>query len=143
MEKHGIGTDASIPTHINNICLRNYVSIAAGRTLVPTKLGIMLVHGYQKIDRELVSSNIRSDLEKELNKIAKGELDFNTVLKKNLEYYRGKFTFFMENIRLMDEFFESNFTSLVDSGMHLRAKFFLAGKLDCFFELIYTEILIY
>ena len=32
MERHGIGTDASIATHINNICERNYVQIAAGKS---------------------------------------------------------------------------------------------------------------
>jgi DNA topoisomerase IA len=49
MEKHCIGTDASIPVHINNICERNYVSVLSGRKLKPQPLGIVLVHGYQKV----------------------------------------------------------------------------------------------
>jgi DNA topoisomerase-3 len=47
MEKHTIGTDASMATHINNICEREYVTVEGkDRRLKPTKIGIALVHGY-------------------------------------------------------------------------------------------------
>lgn len=37
------------------ICKRNYVTVdESARSLVPTKLGILLAHGYHRIDPELV-----------------------------------------------------------------------------------------
>ena len=37
MEDKGVGTDASMASHINNICERNYVTVGHGRTLVRKK----------------------------------------------------------------------------------------------------------
>ncbi|GAU92798.1 hypothetical protein RvY_04835 [Ramazzottius varieornatus] len=136
METNGIGTDASIPVHINNIGQRGYVTVSTtGRRLIPTTLGILLVHGYEKIDPDLVLSTMRSGMEKQLNKIAAGEADFGAVRDHTLTVFKAKFRYYVEKIALMEGLFETSFTTLNDSGK----PFSRCGKCQRFMKLISTR----
>ncbi|KAG2490592.1 hypothetical protein HYH03_010985 [Edaphochlamys debaryana] len=119
MEKHGIGTDASIPVHINNICERNYVSIQSGRRVVPTELGITLIRGYQLIDPELCKPQVRAHVEAQLDLIARGKADKEAVVAHTVEQFRAKFLFFVAKVARMDSLFEANFSPLASSGKPL------------------------
>ena len=132
MEKHGVGTDASISVHINNICTRNYVTIESGRRLVPTSLGIVLVHGYLKIDPDLVKPTMRSAVEKQLDLIAQGKANYESVLNHTLEVFKLKFLYFVKSISGMDQLFEVSFSSLADSGR----PFSRCGKCRRFMKLV-------
>ena len=136
METNGIGTDASIPVHINNIGQRGYATVSTtGRRLIPTTLGILLVHGYEKIDPDLVLSTMRSAMEKQLNKIAAGEADFGAVRDHTLTIFKAKFRYFIEKVALMEGLFETSFTTLNDSGK----PFSRCGKCQRFMKLISTR----
>ncbi|KAF7637397.1 DNA topoisomerase [Meloidogyne graminicola] len=132
MEKYGIGTDASIPTHITNICTRNYVTVETGRRLVPTKLGIALVHGYQRVDSDLIEPTMRADVEKQLNLIAIGNADYETMKKQTLNMFKKKYENFVENINLVDSFFKDSFKTLVESGK----PFSRCGKCQHYMKLV-------
>ncbi|PRW60157.1 DNA topoisomerase 3-beta isoform X1 [Chlorella sorokiniana] len=116
MEKHGIGTDASIPVHINNVCERNYVSIQSGRRCVPTELGITLIRGYQLIDPELCRPQVRAYVERQIDLVAKGEADKEAVVAHCLHEFKAKFAFFVAHIQRMDTLFEASFSPLASSG---------------------------
>ncbi|WJZ87911.1 hypothetical protein VitviT2T_007256 [Vitis vinifera] len=119
MEKNGIGTDASIPVHINNICERNFVQVQAGRKLVPTALGISLIRGYQCIDPDLCLPDIRSFIEQQITLVAKGQVDHSRVVEHVLQQFKQKFIYFVKQIENMDALFEAQFSPLADSGRAL------------------------
>jgi DNA topoisomerase-3 len=119
MEKNGIGTDASIATHINNIVVRNYVTLNAGRTLTPTNLGVVLVHGYLRIDPALVLPDVRAAIESFCNMIAKGAASKDQVVEHSLNNFRAKFKYFTSRIPLMDSLFEASFSPLAATGKFL------------------------
>lgn len=120
MEKNGIGTDASISVHINNICERNYVQVQSGsRKLVPTALGITLIRGYQCIDPDLCLPDIRSFIEHQITLVAKGQADHSQVVQHVLNQFRQKFSYFVKQIENMDALFEAQFSPLADSGKAL------------------------
>lgn len=116
MEKHGVGTDASIPTHIENIQKRNYVRLETGRRLLPNKLGLVLCQGYHQIDSGLVLPKVRADIEGECNKISTGDLDKDVVVRRAIKLFEEKFHYFVNNINRMDILFGSSFSKLEDVG---------------------------
>lgn len=66
MDKYGIGTDATHAEHIDTIKSRQYVGLVDGKHLIPGKLGIGLVMGYDNMGFQMSKPDLRADLEKDL-----------------------------------------------------------------------------
>ncbi|CAD7971015.1 unnamed protein product [Amoebophrya sp. A120] len=121
MDKNGIGTDASMAGHIENICVRNYVSVCGpgekgskeagprvmtkgmnkgklksgewpkSRHLVPTGLGLAVLDIVQRSVPELVDPKIRAYMEKQCNQISDGVNSKDTVVTENIKVFKDKF----------------------------------------------------
>ena len=115
MDKHGIGTDATIATHIKTIQDREYVKSISGRDtdddddrilrqhtvsrFLPTNLGLALNHVYQKLElhETLFQPRVRADLEKNLSLIATSRKSKREVIRDALKQYQDVFLHMMRN----------------------------------------------
>ena len=120
MDRNGVGTDASMATHVSNITDRGYVVLCdesgvplrpprpgqprqIGRYLVPTPLGMALMYllgeeasGSTEISGPhgvamLARPEIRARMEAECKLIAEGRMDKDTCLRSNLDWFRTRY----------------------------------------------------
>ncbi|KAL0227400.1 hypothetical protein P9112_014724 [Eukaryota sp. TZLM1-RC] len=117
MERHHIGTDASIASHLTNIVNRGYVTVdGPHRKYVPTELGRLLYHAYLKIDPDLCQANVRGEIQRSVELIAAGKAVFDVVLEYSLLNFKRKFEYFSANIQIMVDLFSSKFDTVAASA---------------------------
>ncbi|CAD1480133.1 unnamed protein product [Heterotrigona itama] len=102
MDKYGIGTDATHAEHIDKIKSRQYVGLTDGKYLIPGKLGIGLVMGYDNMGFEMSKPNLRANLEKDLQLICDRQKNPKDVLETQIKNYRDLFKITLERANLID-----------------------------------------
>ena len=80
MDRNGIGTDATIATHIATIQDREYAIKDASQKFFPTPLGIALIQGYNTMGYQLNKPDLRREMEAECNHVAAGRKAKQQVL---------------------------------------------------------------
>ncbi|KUL90535.1 hypothetical protein ZTR_00298 [Talaromyces verruculosus] len=134
MDANGIGTDATMAEHINKIKERQYVAArprtgggnneggrggrgrgraAAGNTgvqeLIPTRLGVALVEGYDNVVAgledcpSLSKPHLRKEMEQLMRDICNGTRTRTEVVEQSLDMYRGVFIQTQRRIDMLKE----------------------------------------
>ncbi|CAJ1420011.1 unnamed protein product [Effrenium voratum] len=99
MDRHGIGTDASMASHVGNVQKRKYVQLdAQTRQMRPSELGLALCHSYMLIDPELVLPTVRASIENACARVARGEARKPHVVEHSLRTFKNKFYGFARQI---------------------------------------------
>ena len=116
MDKNGIGTDATIATHITTIQAREYAVRNAQNQFEPTKLGLALVEGYNSMGYQLNKPQLRALIEADCQKIARGEANKEDVVKKCLQDMQRCFLVCSREAGKLDSAMEKHFSYLGAGG---------------------------
>ncbi|KAM0679784.1 Karyopherin transporter [Glugoides intestinalis] len=105
MDKHGIGTDATIHEHIHKIQVRGYARKEKFR-FIPERLGINLIRAYKEIGLPISEPDLRKRLEEDLKKICENRKEKEEVLEEEIKKYTEIYESFERNIRVYKEIME-------------------------------------
>ncbi|SBS85807.1 DNA topoisomerase 3, putative [Plasmodium ovale] len=106
MDKHGIGTDATMHEHIENIQKRNYVVKNVKNLFIPTNLGIALILSYKKfkdIGVDLTDPSLRAKMERDMSLVASGEKEKNQTIQNYIDIMKYIYQEIYNRIDLLDE----------------------------------------
>lgn len=106
MDRHGVGTDATMHEHIKTIETREYVQRivrSASHIFKPTILGLALYQGYKRSSSgELTAPSVRAQLENDLKEIVQGHKTRSQVVDENIEKYQRLFNVVAANMLAME-----------------------------------------
>jgi len=93
MDRHGIGTDATIAELIKKVQERQYIvkSPQHQQRFMPTNLGLALVRAFEQSEVFLARPTLRAQQEQNLKSIATGALSMSAMLGSALTQYRQLF----------------------------------------------------
>ncbi|EIE27522.1 prokaryotic type I DNA topoisomerase [Coccomyxa subellipsoidea C-169] len=92
MERHGIGTDATVADHIQKQLDRGYALKDAAQLFSPTALGEALVASYHKMGlSNLWQPTLRGAIEHNITEVARGLRPKQEVLDEAVQHFRGDY----------------------------------------------------
>jgi len=130
MDRNGIGTDATIATHITTIQDRSYATKNGQQKFLPTKLGIALVEAYNSMGYQLNKPELRREMEAECNEVANGRKRKQEIMQPILTKMSDCFARVNMEAHKLDHAIARHFTQIGSSDANsnvLSANFSLCG----------------
>lgn len=112
MDRHGIGTDATIAEHIKKVQDRGYVRQTGDKRFEPSPLGVALVEALERSQILLARPTMRSCQEESFRRIQSGELEAESVRTQALSQFADTFQHLRNNRETLYSSFASRFQSV-------------------------------
>ncbi|KAF0852953.1 mitochondrial DNA topoisomerase III [Andalucia godoyi] len=122
MDSNGIGTDATIASHIQQVQNRGYVT-KNGTTFAATPLGKALVEAYREMDlTPLWKPFLRAKMESDMRLVAQGRLVKDVALAEAVRMYKAAFLSALQKEGVLDDvlarYFAIDHDAFVSSSLH-------------------------